>query len=109
MDELSAKLSEILSVLQEWGILRQVINRAWLIGAVIVFRVIVVRVMGRWNAPRPEDKRRWIVQFKNLSILFLLVGLLGIWMSELRAFALSLVAVAAAFVLSTKELILCVL
>src|SRR5690606_24394117 len=59
--------------------------------------------------PSGEDKRRWIIQIKNISFIVLAAGLFGIWATELRAFALSLVAVAAALAISTKEIIQCFL
>ncbi len=43
----------------------------------------------------------------NTMVFVLLVGLVVIWAHELQAFGLSLVALAAALVLATKELILC--
>jgi small-conductance mechanosensitive channel len=63
----------------------------------------------RWNAPSPDEKRRWIIQIKNVSLIILAAGLFGIWATELRAFAISLVAVAAAIAISTKEVIQCFL
>lgn len=109
MDDIGGRISEFLNLLQQWGVLRQVINTCILLIAFVIFRWGVVHIIGRWNAPRPEDKRRWIVQIKNLSLLILAIGLFGIWLNELRAFAISLVAVAAAFVYGTKEIILCFL
>jgi small-conductance mechanosensitive channel len=109
VDEVFARIAEFVNVLQSWGVLKQLINTATLIIAFVCFRWGLVHIIGRWNAPRPEDKRRWIVQIKNVSLLILAIGLFGIWMNELRAFAISLVAVAAAFVFGTKEIILCFL
>lgn len=53
-----------------------------------------------------EHRRQWIVKTKTLSLFVLFLGLLVIWASELQAFAVSLVAVAAAIVLATKEIIM---
>lgn len=55
-----------------------------------------------------ELRRKWIVQTRNGLILIFLLGLLIIWGDELRTLALSVVAIAMALVLATKELILCV-
>jgi small-conductance mechanosensitive channel len=109
MEDLFNNFEGTLGILQQWGILRQVLSSIFLVGIFFLFRWAIVHVVGRWNAPTPEDKRRWIVQLKNLSLLILVFGLLAVWMSELRAFAISLVAVAAAISISTKELILCFL
>jgi len=54
-----------------------------------------------------EAKRRGVVSVRNTMVFALLVGLVVIWAHELQAFAVSLVALAAALVLATKEPILC--
>jgi len=51
-----------------------------------------------------EAKRRWVVSVRSTTLFVLLVGLVVIWAHELQALA---VALAAALVLATKELILC--
>lgn len=56
-----------------------------------------------------ELRLRWKVRLRNLSFILILVGLFVIWGSELRTLAISLVAVAVALILATKELIMCVL
>ncbi len=65
----------------------------------------------RWIAHNPtlsmESKRRWVVTTRNSVVFAFLIGLVIIWAHELQAFTVSLVALAAAFVLATKELILC--
>lgn len=55
-----------------------------------------------------ELRRKWLVQSRNAVILIFLLGLILIWGEELRTLALSVVAIAVAFVVATKELILCV-
>jgi len=55
-----------------------------------------------------ELRRKWLVQTRNGLILIFLLGLILIWGEELRTLALSVVAIAVAFVVATKELILCV-
>lgn len=73
----------------------------------IVFRTLTVR----WIAGNPtlsmESKRRWVVTTRNSVVFAFLIGLVIIWAHELQAFAVSLVALAAAMVLATKELLLC--
>lgn len=55
-----------------------------------------------------EARRRWLVNLRNSLVFIFFVGLVFIWARELRTFAVSLVAIAAATVLATKELIQCV-
>lgn len=55
----------------------------------------------------PEIKRRWFAQIRNLTYAITILSVFIIWGQELRNVALSMVALTAAFVLATKELILC--
>lgn len=56
----------------------------------------------------PYDvKRKWLIEIRNWSSIIFIMGLGAIWATELQAFALSLVAIAAAVVIATKELIMC--
>lgn len=73
--------------------------------------LIVKKLVVRWLANNPalsmESKRRWVVATRNSVVFAFLLGLVIIWAHELQAFAVSIVALAAAMVLATKELILC--
>jgi len=102
-------LSEMISILKSWDILKQVSSTVVLFLAFFLFRWSVIVTIRRWNAPSPDEKRRWIIQAKNISLIILAMGLFGIWATELRAFAISLVAVAAAIAISTKEVLQCFL
>lgn len=83
------------------------INTAILIVIIIVLRFISGRFIRR-RVDSQELRRKWIVQSRNALILLLLLGLILIWGEELRTLALSVVAIAVALVIATKELILCV-
>lgn len=56
-----------------------------------------------------EEKRRLMVVSRNISFSLCLFGLFGVWAAQIQHFALSMVAMAAAVVLATKELIMCLL
>lgn len=71
-------------------------------------RLIVLRAISRWHWSSNEDQRKWIVGIRNSTFLILLLGLIIIWATELRALALSLAAIAVALVLATKEILLCI-
>ncbi len=77
----------------------------------LLFLISVRALAVRWIAGNRtlsmESKRRWVVTTRNSVVLAFLIGLVIIWAHELQAFAVSLVALAAAMVLATKELILC--
>lgn len=55
-----------------------------------------------------ETRRRWVITLRNTILFLTLLGLVFIWVHELRTFAISVVAIAVAIVVATKELILCV-
>lgn len=73
---------------------------------VLLFRFFCIRFLKN-SKLRREERRSWIVQVKNLSVLLFFTGLLFVWGDELRSFAISIVAIAVAIVVATKELILC--
>jgi small-conductance mechanosensitive channel len=97
----------MIMVLKGWDVLKQAISTLVLMLAFFIFRWAIIPTIRRWNAPSGEEKRRWIIQIKNVSLIILAAGLFGIWATELRAFAISLVAVAAALAIAWKEIIQC--
>ncbi len=109
MNFITDSVSEMFLLLKSWDILKQVVSTCVLFVAFFVFRWVTVLTIRRWNAPTPDEKRRWIIQVKNISLVILAAGLFGIWATELRAFAISLVAVAAALAIATKDVIQCFL
>jgi small-conductance mechanosensitive channel len=74
---------------------------------IVITRILVVRWISRNHALSMEAKRRWVVTTRNSMVFAFVIGLVVIWAHELQAFAVSIVALAAALVLATKELILC--
>jgi len=87
-------------------LLTLLISSFLLVLAIILLRFVMVRMIRSWIAS-VEIRRRWLVQTRNALFLLLTLGLIIIWGAELRTFALSIVAIAVAFVVATKELILC--
>ncbi len=75
--------------------------------SLLILRTLIVRAIAKNPALSMEAKRRGVVSVRNTILFALLVGLVVIWAHELQAFAVSLVALAAALVLATKELLLC--
>jgi small-conductance mechanosensitive channel len=76
--------------------------------AVVILRSVASRFIKKKIKSR-ELQRRWLVQIRNGLILLLTLGLIFIWGDALRTFTLSIVAIAVAFVVATKELILCMI
>jgi len=78
-----------------------------LLVSLLIIRMAVVRWISRNPTLSMESKRRWVVTTRNSVPFAFLLGLFVIWAHALQAFAVSLVALAAAVVLATKELLLC--
>ncbi|MDZ7719866.1 MAG: mechanosensitive ion channel [Balneolaceae bacterium] len=85
----------------------ELISTVIIIATVFLFHFLVTRYI-RKKVRSNELRRKWLVQSRNAFILLLLLGLVFIWGSEIRTLALSMVALAVALVVATKELILCV-
>ena len=76
---------------------------------VIAGRAISLRLVRNSHWPSDQVRLRVTVQVKRAFYVALLFGLLIVWGAQLRMLALSVVAIAAALVIGTKELIMCVL
>lgn len=85
---------------------RPVIATLILIAAIVTIRAILAKFI-RKSVRSTDLRRRWLVQTRNALILLMVVGLMLIWAEELRTLALGIVAIAVAFVVATKELIMC--
>lgn len=77
-----------------------------LIVVIFILRALTTRFIQR-TVQSPELRGKWLVNSRNGFLLLMLLGLVMIWGEELRTLALSIVAIAVAFVVATKELILC--
>jgi len=73
---------------------------------VFAIRIFAIRHL-RKSKIKPIQKQNWITQTKRISEFLVLSGLIVIWSTEIKTFAISLIAVAAAVVIATKELIVC--
>lgn len=78
-----------------------------LVTAVLIVRRLLIRYIWRDAEILAKDQRNWIIRIKNISAILLLIGLVLIWAPQLHTFALSIAAFAAAVVIATKEMILC--
>jgi small-conductance mechanosensitive channel len=56
----------------------------------------------------PALRRRWIVSIRNTVVLLLVFAFAAIWLDALRNFGIGIAAVAVAFVIATKEFIMCI-
>lgn len=79
-----------------------------LIAILFVVRWITTTMITARRADSPELRRSRLVMTRNALLIGLVCGLYLIWQPELKAFAISIVGIAVAMVIATKELILCV-
>ncbi|MCA9715946.1 MAG: mechanosensitive ion channel [Myxococcales bacterium] len=95
-----------LESLQSNDALMQALLTVALAFVLLIARAAVGRALRRAQLPA-ELHRRWLVVARNSLLLLLLFGAIAIWAQELRTLALSFVAIAAAIVVATKELLMC--
>jgi small-conductance mechanosensitive channel len=72
---------------------------------IVLIRVLLLRVFGRFEWASIEERRSWIVLVRNVSLLVGAFLIMLIWADELRVIGLSLVAVAVAVAISVQDLI----
>jgi hypothetical protein len=92
---------------QPEAVLPDAVSSLGLLAAVLSLRLLLVRGLLQSERLSLETRRRWVVHVRNVLALIFVVGLAFIWGGQLSTFAVSLVAIAVAIVLATKELILC--
>jgi len=89
-----------------YGGMRLLLLSLVLVVVLLVLQGLLSRLIRRSLLPS-ESRRKWLVQSRNALLLLGILGLFMIWGEELRTLALSVVAIAVALVVATKELILC--
>ncbi|TVQ76495.1 MAG: hypothetical protein EA369_10035 [Bradymonadales bacterium] len=80
-----------------------------LVLASIGLKLFAVHRIKSWNIRSIEFRRKWMIQARALSVLVLAAGLVLIWSTELKTIAFSLVALAVAIAIGTKELLMCLM
>lgn len=85
----------------------QVYQSLMFVGLCIVIRYVSLRWLERSAIKSADLKQRWRIQARNFLYLFFLIGVMFIWGAHLKNLVLSMLAVMAAIVIATKELILC--
>ncbi len=78
-----------------------------LLTIVLLLRLVLTRVILDNERLATESRRRWLIYTRNVLILTFFFGLVLIWAPELHTFTVTLVAIAAAIAIATKELIMC--
>lgn len=98
-------MEELTSLLTEHR--REAILSAVLLLGVVVFVTIARVVIGR-SARDPELRQRLRRSVTYLGALVVLTGVVALWFQQIQQAVLALTALAAAMVLASKELILCI-
>lgn len=93
-------------------LLQMPIRREWIYSLIIIIAIVVLRsIYLRWHFRSHqleiEEKRRVFVMSRNVALILSVFSLSLVWATQIQNFALSMVALAAATVLATKELIMC--
>lgn len=101
-------VQDYLPALDSWLIQHLIHSVVWLV-VIVLLRVATVRALLRWEKVPAEMRRRWVVHTRLAFLLVFFAGLFFLWAEQLQTLALSLVAVAIAVVIGTKELLLCLL
>lgn len=98
--------------IKEWlhmiPVSKEIIESVLMVLALLALRSVLLGAHFRSHpALSIEAKRRSVVFSRNLTLLLVLFGLAMIWAAQIQTVALSMFAVAAAIVVATKELIMC--
>lgn len=101
-------LHPVITFLADTTLLGKLVVTLVLLVSLLAFRFAALRAIQTAQLPSSQMRRRWIVITRNLSVLLFMFFTIIVWAAELKTFALSLVAVAAAIVIATKELLLCI-
>ena len=91
--------------------LEQYLDNKLILTAVVIAAVILLRLSlsftfsrTRWSK---QDKRRRINTVHNISNLLLVIGVIAVWVSELRDFALSIAAFSVAIIIALRDVVQC--
>lgn len=97
---------ELLATLGEHPSAVKVLISIGILLLIVAGRRIAVRTFETSGLP-PERRNRFLVQSRNTAVVLFLASTTVLWAEQLHTVALSLAALAAALVIATKELILC--
>ncbi len=99
-------MEEILNSLQTVD-LRYVLSTVILVLIVIIIRMGIHHSLFQGTDLSVESRRKWAGTIRDILLVIFIIGIGFIWASKIQAFAVSLLAIALALVLATKEIITC--
>lgn len=91
------------------GLDSKTVSSTLLIIVVLMIRWVIVAWLQKNDTVAPHVINQWKHRIRYITLIFCTLAILIIWAPELRAFAVSIVAVAAALVIGLKEIITCFL
>lgn len=103
-----SEIKEILAALAPFGG-NKIIMSVMLVVAGLLLRWLLVRLIRRYLTEEETLPKRWINTVTNITSLLIILGLVLVWLSELRFIALSVAAFVVALVVATREQIQCFL
>lgn len=89
--------------------IRNVVISVVFLLVMVLIRSLARRAVLKRESLEPEMRRRWVSSIGNVTGGLSMIGLAFIWASQIETLAVSLVAIAAAIVLATREMILCLM
>lgn len=85
------------------------IASAVLVIAAVLVRCLLVRYFLKYRSPERDHSRRWVNLVRNTASTVIAIGLIIIWLSEIRFAALSIATFMVALIIATREFIQCFL
>lgn len=86
----------------------KVLGTSTLFAIFFLLRLIFSTIIAKNKFLELEQKRKWSVNVGSVFTFLLFVSVVGLWANEIRTLAISLIALAVALTIATKELLLCV-
>lgn len=93
-------------MLQQIFLDNKLLLTATFIAAVVVIRLLLAFLFSRRNWPKADIRRR-VNTLHNIGNLVLVIGIITIWIAELREFAISIAAFSVAIVIALREFVQC--
>jgi small-conductance mechanosensitive channel len=84
----------------------KLLKSAIFVAIVLAVRTFLTATVLRLS-PQSEQRRRWVVNVRNTSILLIVLGLAALWVEAVESFWTVVIALGVGFVIATKELLMC--
>lgn len=103
--DINAVQASLYELVNSPGLVHNLLKTAVLFLVLFIIKLLFNRNVENWKNITIEGRRRLLVASRNFMMLTFFIGILIIWGYHIKEFALSIAAVAVAFVLSFKEII----